>query len=104
MSVSERTRRKVAIHLHTCARAWTFKAIFASADEDSDDEEAVEEDGGSQEKKREATASTLPQQLEEKPTKNADTDANNVPAPHLRAHDAVEQQQQQVSYEPRSAE
>ena len=83
-----------------------FKAIFASDDEDSDDEE-VEEDGGSQEKKDEAPnagPSTLPQQLEEKPkpTKDADTDARAVP-PHLRVRDAVEQQQH-VSYEPRSAE
>ena len=82
-----------------------FKAIFASDDEDSDDEEAVEEDGASQEKKGEATASTtLPQQLEEKPTKDADTDAKAVPTPHLRVLDAVEQQQQQVPYEPRSSE
>ena len=83
-----------------------FKAIFASDDEDSDDEEA-EEDGGSQEKKDEAPNAgplTLPQQLEEKPTKDADADARAVP-PHLRVRDAVDEQQQQlVSYEPRSAE
>ena len=82
-----------------------FKAIFASDDEDSDDEE-VEEDGGSEEKKGEAPnaagPSTLPQQLEEKSTKDADADARAVP-PHLRAHDAVGQQQH-ASYEPRSAE
>jgi len=82
-----------------------FKAIFASDDEDSDDEQ-VEEDRGSQEKKGEAPnagPSTLPQQLEEKPTKDADADARAVP-PHLRVLDAVEQQQHASLYEPRSAE
>jgi G patch domain-containing protein 1 len=83
-----------------------FKAIFASDDEDSDDEQ-VEEGGGSQEKKDEtpnAGPSTLTQQLEEKPAKDADADSRAVP-PHLRVHDAVvEQQQPASSYEPRSAE
>ena len=80
------------------------KVIFASDGEDSDDKEAVEGDRGGQEKKGEATVSTLPRQLEEKLTKDADTDAKAVPIPHLRVLDAVEQQQQQVSYEPRSSE
>lgn len=82
-----------------------FKAIFASDDEDSDDEQ-VEKDGGSQEKKGEvpnAGLSTLPQKLEEKPTKDKEADARAVP-PHLRVQDAVEQQQHASSYEPRSAE
>ena len=80
------------------------KVIFASDGEDSDDEEAVEGDRGGQEKKDEATVSTLPRQLEEKPMKDSDMGAKAVPIPHLQVLDAVGQQQQQVSYEPRSSE
>ena len=77
MSGLERTRRKVATITYVRApeHGHLQGYLCASDDEDSDDEEAIEEDGGGQEKKGEATVSTLPRQVEEKPTKNADTDA-----------------------------
>jgi len=93
--------------IYMCPSMDIFKANFVSDGKDSNDK--VEEDRGSQEKKGEAPNAgplMFPQQLEEKPTKDADPDADTVARaipPSLQVHDVI-RQQQHTSHKPQSAE